>query len=623
MIDGMLVALASSATGSDLELLGRYARGRCANAFGLLVRRYVDLVYSAAVRQVRDAHLAEDVTQEVFVLLSREAGRMDDRVILAAWLYRATRLVSCNANKKAARRRRHEMASITLGPARGGAGGDDQWKELVPLLDEAMAGLREGDRAALLLRYFRGQSMKEVGDALGLEANTASKRIERAVEKLRAFFARRGVTVGAAAVVATLEAHAVSAAPAHLAEAVSVAASAAGAAGAGAIAKGAVIGMAMTTQVKTAAGVAAAIVLAILGTTIAYLAGAFGGSRDQHAGPTSAPMTSSPVVAAAAPDPSIGPGGPDDVRLPGGRWASELADYIPGGTRATFNNHRRPGRALFLAIHGEHFDEQQGVERVEPGLRGLDEGDWVKYEKVDFGKGGEKRATSFLARLAADPPADGEPRSILVRIERPDGPVIATLSVTPTNWPKTWAAQATPVTTAISGVHDVYLTFGGGKDVARLDWFKFMARRDVAGRIEAESFDDAEGIQDGAFFLSNLDRPDYLLYRNVDFGPAPGPVWFHTRLGVKDGWDGRVIQVKLDRLDGRLIAGLTTRSTGAYQKMEVQSVACAEVSGVHDVYIRFTGNGAGDIDWFEFNTNETPPANDVGRLDGPGDAGGG
>jgi hypothetical protein len=106
----------------------------------------------------------------------------------------------------------------------------------------------------------------------------------------------------------------------------------------------------------------------------------------------------------------------------------------------------------------------------------------------------------------------------------------------------------------------------------------------------------------------------------VDFGPAPGPVWFHARLGVKDGWDGRVIQAKLDRLDGRLIAGLTTRTTGAYQKMEVQSVACAEVSGVHDVYIRFTGNGAGDIDWFEFNTSETPPPNDVGRLDAAPDA---
>src|SRR5688500_17308718 len=98
MINGMLAALASSGSGSDLELLARYARERCADSFARLVRRYVDLVYSAAVRQVRDAHVAEDVTQEVFVLLSREAGRMDGGVILAAWLYRATRLVCCNVN---------------------------------------------------------------------------------------------------------------------------------------------------------------------------------------------------------------------------------------------------------------------------------------------------------------------------------------------------------------------------------------------------------------------------------------------------------------------------------------------------------------------------------------------
>ena len=85
----------------------------------------------------------------------------------------------------------------------------EQWGDLVPLLDEAMAGLKEVDRTAVLLRYFRGQSMKEVGAALGMEPNTASKRIERAVEKLRAFFARKGVAVGAAALVAGLEANAV------------------------------------------------------------------------------------------------------------------------------------------------------------------------------------------------------------------------------------------------------------------------------------------------------------------------------------------------------------------------------------------------------------------------------
>jgi hypothetical protein len=257
------------------------------------------------------------------------------------------------------------------------------------------------------------------------------------------------------------------------------------------------------------------------------------------------------------------------------------------------------------------------VDLAAPGLAGLDEGDWVKFSQVDLGKGGEKRATSFVARLAAEEPADGEPRSILVRIERPDGPVIATLPVRPTGGPTAWAAQTTPLTTAVSGVHDVYLTFGGGKDVARLDWFKFIAKRDPAGRIEAESFDDAQGIQDAAFFLSNLDRPDYVIYRNVDFGPAPGPAWLHTRLGVKDGWDGRIIQVRLDRHNGQLIAALTTRSTGGYQKMEVQSVPCVEVFGVHDVYVRFTGNGAADLDWLEFNTSESPPPDVPGKMDGP------
>jgi RNA polymerase sigma factor (sigma-70 family) len=580
----------------DVELLRRYARHGDAGAFARIVRRYVDLVYSAALRQVRDAHAAEDVTQEVFALLAREAGRMDDGVILVAWLYRAARLVCRNVNKKTARRRRHEMALVTQIAARGKPE-QAEWQDLVPLLDEAMAGLKEPDRAAILLRYFQGQSMKEVGAALGLEPNTASKRIERAVEKLRAFFARRGVAVGAGALVAGLEANAVRAAPGHLAETVSGAA-AGGTLVSGAVAKGVVIGM-TAAKMNTLIGVAAVLVLAILGAGLAFLVGAFRGDGKPviavHLDPA-APANTQP-----APE-------PQDVSPQVGLPAVEFADYIPGGTKPMFNNRRAP-RMLFRTIHGEHLNEQQGVELVAPGLASLDEGDWVKYSAVDFGQGGEQRATEFVARVSADPPADGEPRSILVRIERPDGPVIATLAVTPTGGAGKWSTQTAAMTAALSGIHDVYLTFGGGKDVANLDWFKFIGKRPVAGRLEAESFDDAVGINDGSFFLSNLDRPDHVLYRRVDFGAAPGPSWMHVRMGVKDGWEGRIVQVRLDRLDGEVIAALTTQATGAWQNMTVQSVPCGPVSGVHDVYVRFSGNGAGDIDWFEFSTDQAPPAN--------------
>src|SRR6266511_3993857 len=60
---------------NDFELLRCYAEDRSEAAFAELVKRYIDFVYSAAFRQVGgDAHLADDVTQSVFVDLARKAG---------------------------------------------------------------------------------------------------------------------------------------------------------------------------------------------------------------------------------------------------------------------------------------------------------------------------------------------------------------------------------------------------------------------------------------------------------------------------------------------------------------------------------------------------------------------
>ena len=70
---------------------------------------------------------------------------------------------------------------------------DTAWQELSPLLDEAMAQLRDKDRDALVLRYFENKSLREVGDALGLQERAAQKRVARGLEKLHAFFARRGI----------------------------------------------------------------------------------------------------------------------------------------------------------------------------------------------------------------------------------------------------------------------------------------------------------------------------------------------------------------------------------------------------------------------------------------------
>ena len=102
------------------------------------------------------------------------------------------------------------------------------WTHIEPLLDEAMHALDDTDRTAVLLRYFENKSLREVGETLGTSENAAQKRLGRAVERLREFFAKRGLTVGASGLVVVISANAVQAVPVGLAVAVSTAAALAG-----------------------------------------------------------------------------------------------------------------------------------------------------------------------------------------------------------------------------------------------------------------------------------------------------------------------------------------------------------------------------------------------------------
>ena len=195
----------------DIELLRQYATGRSNEAFAALVARHVDVVYSAALRQVHNPHWAQEVTQRVFILLAQKARWMGKNTILTGWLYRSTRYVASEVMRSENRRRiREQEAMQTLDePA-----DNSPWTEIAPLLDEAMARLNGPDRNALLLRYFKNRNLKELGEALGIKEDAAQKRVARALEKLRRFFAQRGVTVSAVGLSTAMTAFAVKAAPA-------------------------------------------------------------------------------------------------------------------------------------------------------------------------------------------------------------------------------------------------------------------------------------------------------------------------------------------------------------------------------------------------------------------------
>jgi len=210
----------------DSVLLQQYAENHSDTAFATLVSRHVNLVYSVAVRCVGDPHQAEEVAQAVFILLARKAGQLRDDKALSSWLFRTTRLTASNYVRGETRRHRREqeahMQSVLNDPE------SDFWPRIAPMLDDAVAELNEIDRRAIMLRFYEGRNLREVGAALDASEDAAEKRVHRAVEKLRTFFAKRGVTVGASGLVVVISANAVQAAPVGLAVTISTAAVLAG-----------------------------------------------------------------------------------------------------------------------------------------------------------------------------------------------------------------------------------------------------------------------------------------------------------------------------------------------------------------------------------------------------------
>ncbi|MBI5383610.1 MAG: sigma-70 family RNA polymerase sigma factor [Verrucomicrobia bacterium] len=247
---------------TDLELLKRYARDRAEDTFAEIVRRHLALVYSAALRQVRSPQLAEEVAQSAFADLARNAHRLAPDTILTAWLYQVTRRTAIDVVRREARRQLREQIATEMNALNAsGTGVPSVWNDIEPLLDEAMHALDETDRAAVLLRYFEHKSAREMAQTLGISDDAAQKRVSRAVERLREFFAKHGVTTSASGLVVAISANAVQAAPAGLAITISTAATLAGVTIAATATATATKAIAMTTLQKTliAAALAASV----------------------------------------------------------------------------------------------------------------------------------------------------------------------------------------------------------------------------------------------------------------------------------------------------------------------------------------------------------------------------
>ena len=267
----------------DLALLQEYARNGSEGAFTALVARYVNLVHSVALRQVGDPHLAAEVTQAVFIILARKAGSLDDRTILPGWLCRTARYAGANALTIQRRRQHREQEAYMQSLANEPEPAD--WRPIAPLLEGAMERLGQKDHDALVLRYFEGRSLKEVGAALGASEDAAKVRVGRALDKLRKFFAKRGVDSTADVIAKAISGHAVMMAPAGLTKTVAVIAAGKGLAAAAStitLVKGTMKIMTWL-KMKLAVCVGATILLAVGLATIA----ASGVESDRPAGSSS------------------------------------------------------------------------------------------------------------------------------------------------------------------------------------------------------------------------------------------------------------------------------------------------------------------------------------------------
>jgi RNA polymerase sigma factor (sigma-70 family) len=195
-----------SQTTGDHQLLRQYAVDGSAQAFRAIVDRYINLVHAAAVRQVGDRHLAEDVTQVVFMLLAQRAARLREGVILSGWLLLTTRQVAMNSQRHEWRlkRRERKVAAMTSEQTIDAVSDTAAAARISPVLDDAMARLSQSDRDVIVERFFRSKSNGEVAEQLGVNQQTAAKRISRALERLRASLQRHGVTTSDAALSAAL-----------------------------------------------------------------------------------------------------------------------------------------------------------------------------------------------------------------------------------------------------------------------------------------------------------------------------------------------------------------------------------------------------------------------------------
>jgi RNA polymerase sigma factor (sigma-70 family) len=255
---------------NDVELLRRYRDTGSEEAFRELVHRHLAMVYSVALRQVRNADWADEAAHAVFIALARKASSLSDRTVLVGWLYRATRYAAAKILRDEQRRSRQEEEAATVNLNNRSSDQDAiSWEKLSPLVLEALDSLGRKDRDAILMRFIENRTFAEVAAALGTTEAAAKMRTGRAMEKLRKLVGKRASDVTMTMLTADLGAFFLCSTPTGLATSVAAAALGPAVASASAVSlAGHLIGAFTWAKVKIAA---ACIGIAMAGGAVAVL----------------------------------------------------------------------------------------------------------------------------------------------------------------------------------------------------------------------------------------------------------------------------------------------------------------------------------------------------------------
>ncbi len=180
---------------TDDELMKRLVDGD-KHAFEAIYDRYGDLVYSTALRVLRDPHMAEDMSQEIFVRLWRKpASYVAERGRFLTWLISVTRNRAVDEIRSRGRRQRHETASPEEQERELPAGDAIDPARNAQLADEArtvraaLAEIPPEQRQAIELAYFSGLTQQEIAERLGQPLGTVKTRIRLGMQKMRAALA--------------------------------------------------------------------------------------------------------------------------------------------------------------------------------------------------------------------------------------------------------------------------------------------------------------------------------------------------------------------------------------------------------------------------------------------------